>query len=161
MQYMSQSFRVKDPEIKDLFLYIAAEELGHMEMIAQTINLLNGHDVDAGTVPAGEILRPVKTAPSRPGMVLRSSVRYWICVITKCAETGRGPPASGVIVSAAAAPAGFCTVKTELMTVVSTIAIPTIWEAPVARPTTVYSRSAPFRVRINCPASVTLTSNNT
>ena len=26
MQYMSQSFRIKDPEIKDLFLDIAAEE---------------------------------------------------------------------------------------------------------------------------------------
>ena len=34
MQYMSQSFRIKDPEIKDLFLDIAAEELGHMEMVA-------------------------------------------------------------------------------------------------------------------------------
>ncbi len=55
MQYMSQSFRIKDPEIKDLFLDIAAEELGHMEMVAQTINLLNGHDVDASKVPAGEI----------------------------------------------------------------------------------------------------------
>ncbi len=55
MQYMSQSFRIKDPEIKDLFLDIAAEELGHMEMIAQTINLLNGHTVDASQVPAGEI----------------------------------------------------------------------------------------------------------
>ena len=55
MQYMSQSFRIKDQEIKDLFLDIAAEELGHMEMIAQTIHLLNGRDVDAETVPAGEI----------------------------------------------------------------------------------------------------------
>ena len=55
MQYMSQSFRIKDPEIKDLFLDIAAEELGHMEMVAQTINLLNGHDVDATKVQAGEI----------------------------------------------------------------------------------------------------------
>ena len=27
MQYLSQSFRIKDPEIKDLFLDIAAEEL--------------------------------------------------------------------------------------------------------------------------------------
>ena len=44
MQYLSQSFRIKDPIIKDLFLDIAAEELGHMEMVAQTINLLNGHD---------------------------------------------------------------------------------------------------------------------
>ena len=55
MQYMSQSFRIKDAEIKDLFLDIAAEELGHMEMVAQTINLLNGHDVDAASGPAGEI----------------------------------------------------------------------------------------------------------
>ncbi len=55
MQYMSQSFRIRDPEIKDLFLDIAAEELGHMEMVATTINLLNGHDVDAMQVPAGEI----------------------------------------------------------------------------------------------------------
>ncbi len=55
MQYLSQSFRVQDPEIKDLFLDIAAEELGHMEMVAQTINLLNGHDLDASAVPAGEI----------------------------------------------------------------------------------------------------------
>ena len=55
MQYMSQSFRMKDPEIKDLFLDIAAEELGHMEMVAQTINLPDGHDIDASTVPAGEI----------------------------------------------------------------------------------------------------------
>ena len=55
MQYMSQSFRIKDPEIKDLFLDIAAEELGHMEMVAQTINLLNGHDVDATKVQAGEV----------------------------------------------------------------------------------------------------------
>ena len=55
MQYMAQSFRMKDPEIKDLFLDIAAEELGHMEMVAQTINLLNGHDVDATKVDAGEV----------------------------------------------------------------------------------------------------------
>lgn len=55
MQYLSQSFRIKDPEIKDLFLDIAAEELGHMEMVATTINLLNGHDVDFHTIGAGEI----------------------------------------------------------------------------------------------------------
>lgn len=55
MQYLSQSFRVKDPELKDLFLDIAAEELSHMEMVAQTINLLNGHDVNYKGVDAGEI----------------------------------------------------------------------------------------------------------
>ncbi|MCI8341878.1 MAG: manganese catalase family protein [Firmicutes bacterium] len=55
MQYISQSFRIKDPVIKDLFMDIAAEELSHMEMVGATINLLNGHDVDYRTVPAGEI----------------------------------------------------------------------------------------------------------
>src|SRR3712207_9130711 len=54
MQYLSQSFRIKDKEIKDLFLDIAAEELSHMEMVAQTINLLNGHDVDYQAVDSGD-----------------------------------------------------------------------------------------------------------
>ena len=55
LQYISQSFRIKDPEIKDLFLDIAAEELSHMEMVSQTINLLNGHDVESAKVDHGEI----------------------------------------------------------------------------------------------------------
>lgn len=55
LQYISQSFRIKDPEIKDLFLDIAAEELSHMEMVSQTINLLNGHDVKSEKVNHGEI----------------------------------------------------------------------------------------------------------
>ena len=55
MQYMSQSFRIKDTAIKDLFMDIAAEELSHMEMVAQTISLLNGHDVGYDQVGAGEI----------------------------------------------------------------------------------------------------------
>ena len=75
MQYMSQSFRIKDPEIKDLFLDIAAEELGHMEMIAQTINLLNGHDVDAFKVPAGEIQTHVQLGLN-PGLI-NSSGYSW------------------------------------------------------------------------------------
>ena len=60
MQYMAQSFRIKDPLIKDLFLDIAAEELGHMEMVAQTINLLNGHEADYEKVPAGQIQSQVQ-----------------------------------------------------------------------------------------------------
>lgn len=55
LQYLSQSFRVNDPAIKDLFLDIGAEELSHMEMVAQTINLLNGHSVDFNSVGAGQI----------------------------------------------------------------------------------------------------------
>lgn len=55
LQYLSQSFRINDQAIKDLFLDIAAEELSHMEMVAQTINLLNGHDVNHEAVGVGEI----------------------------------------------------------------------------------------------------------
>lgn len=73
MQYMSQSFRIKDPEIKDLFLDIASEELGHMEMVAQTINLLNGHDVDAHQVQAGEIQSHVLLGLN-PGLINASGI---------------------------------------------------------------------------------------
>lgn len=55
MQYLSQSFRAKDPVFKDLLLDIGSEELSHMEMVAETINLLNGHEVDHTQVSAGEI----------------------------------------------------------------------------------------------------------
>ena len=75
MQYLSQSFRVKDPKIKDLFMDIAAEELGHMEMVAQTINLLNGHDVDASKVKAGEIQTHVILGLN-PGLI-NSSGNAW------------------------------------------------------------------------------------
>ena len=46
MQYMSQSFRIKDPKIKDLFLDIAAEELGHMEMVAAIVHQLTRNLTD-------------------------------------------------------------------------------------------------------------------
>ncbi len=75
MQYMSQSFRIKDPEIKDLFLDIAAEELSHMEMVAQTINLLNGHDVDATKVPSGEIQSHVLLGLN-PGLINASGYSW-------------------------------------------------------------------------------------
>jgi Mn-containing catalase len=55
MQYISQSFRIRDQEIRDLFLDIGAEELSHMEIVATTINLLNGHDLDVEGVEAGTI----------------------------------------------------------------------------------------------------------
>ncbi len=81
LQYMSQSFRVKDPEIKDLFLDIAAEELGHLEMIAQTINLLNGHDVDAMTVSAGEIQTHVQLGLN-PGLINASGYSWTADYVT-------------------------------------------------------------------------------
>ncbi len=75
MQYMAQSFRIKDPEIKDLFLDIAAEELSHMEMIAQTISLLNGHDADASAVTAGEIQTHVQLGLN-PGLINASGYSW-------------------------------------------------------------------------------------
>lgn len=66
LQYISQSFRIKDPQIKDLFLDIGAEELSHMEMVATTINLLNGDDVADEMTEHGSIESQVLTglAPS-------------------------------------------------------------------------------------------------
>lgn len=58
---MAQSFRIKDAEIKDLFMDIAAEELSHMEMISTTINLLNGHDLNAQAVETGHVESQVLT----------------------------------------------------------------------------------------------------
>ena len=75
MQYMAQSFRIKDPIIKDLFLDIASEELSHMEMVAQTINLLNGHDVDYSGVNSGEIETHVLTGLSP--VLINSSGAPW------------------------------------------------------------------------------------
>jgi len=61
LQYMSQSLRIKDKEIKDLFLDIAAEELSHLEMVATTVNLLNGHYLDAQNATIGSIQAHVST----------------------------------------------------------------------------------------------------
>lgn len=61
MQYMSQSFRIKDPAIKDLFLDIAAEELSHLEIVSTTVSLLNGHNVDSQAVQSGHIESHVLT----------------------------------------------------------------------------------------------------
>lgn len=55
LQYLSQSYRIKDPAIKDLFLDIASEELGHMEMVATLVNMLNGHYLDAQHTTVGTV----------------------------------------------------------------------------------------------------------
>ncbi len=81
MQYMSQSFRIKDQRIKDLFLDIAAEELGHMEMVAQTICMLNGHDVDAQKVAAGEIETHVLLGLN-PGLINASGYSWTADYVT-------------------------------------------------------------------------------
>ncbi|MDO4300992.1 MAG: manganese catalase family protein [Clostridia bacterium] len=81
MQYMSQSFRIKDKEIKDLFMDIAAEELSHMEMVAATINLLNGHDVDYTETSAGEIETHVLLGLN-PGLINSSGYSWTADYVT-------------------------------------------------------------------------------
>ena len=54
---------------------IAAEELSHMEMVAQTINLLNGHELDAASVPAGEIQTHVLLGLN-PGLINASGYSW-------------------------------------------------------------------------------------
>lgn len=61
LQYLSQSYRIKDPRIKDLFLDIASEELGHMEMVATMVNMLNGHQPDAQNTTVGNVEASVLT----------------------------------------------------------------------------------------------------
>lgn len=75
LQYLSQSMRVRGPEIKDLFLDIAAEELGHMDMVAETINLLNGHELSPMSVPAGEIQAHVLLGLN-PGLINASGYSW-------------------------------------------------------------------------------------
>lgn len=81
LQYMSQSFRIKDAAIKDLFMDIAAEELSHMEMVATTINLLNGHDVDAAQIGAGEIQSHVLLGLN-PGLINASGYSWTADYVT-------------------------------------------------------------------------------
>ncbi len=75
MQYISQSFRIKDKEMKDLFMDIAAEELSHMEMVAATINLLNGHEVNYEKTGTGEIQTHVLMGLS-PGLINASGYSW-------------------------------------------------------------------------------------
>ncbi|ASW42511.1 manganese catalase family protein [Clostridium isatidis] len=82
MQYLSQSFRIKDQEIKDLFLDIAAEELSHMEIISTTINLLNGHDLDYKGVGVGQIEAHVLGGLSP--LLMNSSGHPWTADYINC-----------------------------------------------------------------------------
>ena len=52
-----------------------------MEMVAQTINLLNGHDVDAASVPAGEIQTHVQLGLN-PGLINASGYSWTADYVT-------------------------------------------------------------------------------
>jgi len=81
LQYIAQSFRVKDPAIKDLFLDIGAEELSHMEIVATMINMLQGHDVNVNAVSAGHIESHVMGGLS-PMLVNASGTPWTACYIS-------------------------------------------------------------------------------
>lgn len=55
LQYISQSFRITNEAIKDVFMDIASEELGHMEMVATAVNLLNGQEPQAANATIGNV----------------------------------------------------------------------------------------------------------
>ncbi|MFZ5352815.1 MAG: manganese catalase family protein [Bacillota bacterium] len=84
LQYLSQSFRIKDPAVKDLFLDIAAEELSHMEMVATTINMLNGHHLDAQRATVGNIEAHVLSGLAP--MLTNASGEFWTAAYVN--ETG-------------------------------------------------------------------------
>lgn len=84
MQYLSQSFRIQNPEIKDLFLDIASEELSHMEMVATTVNLLNGHEPAANNATIGSVEAHVLTGLTP--MLANASGYLWTAAYVN--ETG-------------------------------------------------------------------------
>lgn len=84
MQYLSQSFRIQDKEIKDLFLDIAAEELCHMEMVATCVNLLNGKRPDAMNATVGNVEAHVLTGLTP--MLANASGYLWTAAYVN--ETG-------------------------------------------------------------------------
>lgn len=63
---------------------IAAEELSHMEMVATTINLLNGHDLDAAHATVGAIEAHVLTGLTP--MLANASGQLWTAAYVN--ETG-------------------------------------------------------------------------
>lgn len=84
LQYLSQSIRIQDKAIKDLFLDIAAEELSHMEMIATTVSLLNGHQLDAAHATVGNVEAHVLTGLTP--MLANASGQLWTAAYVN--ETG-------------------------------------------------------------------------
>jgi Mn-containing catalase len=75
MQYFSQSTRIKDQPIKDVFMDIIAEELSHLEMVCTAVNLLNGHDLQAPAAAVGNIESHVLTGLNP--MLTNASGQLW------------------------------------------------------------------------------------
>lgn len=84
LQYLSQSIRIQDKQIKDLFLDIAAEEFSHMEMVATTISQLNGHHLDAENAVVGNVEAHVLSGLTP--MLTNASGQLWTAAYVN--ETG-------------------------------------------------------------------------
>ena len=81
MRYLNQRYTMTDGNIIATLTDIGSEELGHMEMVAQTINLLNGHDVDATKVQAGEVQTHVLLGLN-PGLINSSGYSWTADYVT-------------------------------------------------------------------------------
>lgn len=84
LQYLAQSMRIKDPELKDLFLDVAAEELCHLEMVCEAVNQLNGHEPDAMNATIGNVEAHVLTGLTP--MLANASGYLWTAAYVN--ETG-------------------------------------------------------------------------
>ncbi|MDO4572614.1 MAG: manganese catalase family protein [Clostridia bacterium] len=84
LQYLAQSMRIRDPEIKDLFLDVAAEELCHLEMVCVAVNLLNGSEPDAMNADIGNVEAHVLTGLTP--MLANASGYLWTAAYVN--ETG-------------------------------------------------------------------------
>ena len=76
--------RIRDPEIKDLFLEVAAEELCHLEMISALVNKLNGDELDAANATIGNVEAHVLTGLTP--MLANASGYLWTAAYVN--ETG-------------------------------------------------------------------------
>ena len=96
MQYLAQSMRVRDAEIHDLFLDVAAEELCHLEMVAELVNQLNGFEPDAMGQTIGSVEAHVLTGLTP--MLANASGYLWTAAYVN--ETG--DPAADILSDIAA-----------------------------------------------------------
>ena len=81
MRYLNQRYTMPDDRVIGILTDVGSEELGHMEMIAQTINLLNGHDVDSESVSSGEIQSHVILGLN-PGLINASGYSWTAVYVT-------------------------------------------------------------------------------
>ena len=81
MRYLNQRYAMPNDKVKAALTDIGTEELGHMEMVAQTINLLNGHEVDATKIQAGEVQTHVLLGLN-PGLINSSGYSWTADYVT-------------------------------------------------------------------------------